>query len=291
MSRIAQGRRDLRMLTNSAERRLHSPLALLQQMVVEIWQARHLAWEVMRRNVSGHYRQSMLGVLLAFVPPLIITIWCTLIRHARVIDVGTLDMAYPAFVLISMMLWLTFVEALNAPINGLVAELPALAKAIFPAEAIVIAHALEVLFHFGVKLILIVGAILWFQLPVSWTVIFAPLGLILLIMLGISLGMVLAPINALYQDVAQSLAAITTFWLFLTPVLFPVPKEGMAGMIVRLNPVTPLLATTRSLMTAMIEPIDWVSFTIVSILTIFFFVASAIFFRVALPVVIDRTNA
>lgn len=89
MSRIAQGRRDLKMLTNSADSRLQSPLPLLRQMAIEIWQARHLAWEVMRRNVSGQYRQSLLGLFLAFVPPLIITIWCTLIRHARVIDVGT----------------------------------------------------------------------------------------------------------------------------------------------------------------------------------------------------------
>jgi lipopolysaccharide transport system permease protein len=278
------------MLTNSADSRLQSLFPLLRQMAIEIWQARYLAWEVMRRNVSGQYRQSLLGLFLAFVPPLIVTIWCTLIRHARVIDVGTLDIAYPAFVLISMMLWLTFVEALNAPINGLVAELPALAKAIFPAEAIVIAHALEVLFHFGIKLILIVAAILWFQLPVSWTVIFAPLALVMLVLLGISLGMILAPINALYQDVSQSLAAVTTFWLFLTPVLFPVPKEGLASLIVKLNPVTPLLSTTRGLMTP-IEPIHWPSFIIVSVLTLVLFLASAIFFRVALPVVIDRTNA
>lgn len=289
-TRLSSPRGDVRQLTNAAEGKLRDPAALLWQIARELWSARYLAWEVMRRNVAGQYRQSLFGLFLAFLPPLIITAWCTLVSHAKVINVESLQLPYPAFVLLSMMLWMTFVEALNAPINGLEQELPSLSKAVFPAEAIVLAHTLEVGFHFGVKLVLIVGAILWFRLPVTWMAVFSPVALVLLIVLGVSIGMILAPINALYKDVGRSLGAITTFWLFLTPVLFPMPTEGLAAWICRLNPVTPLLASTREWAT-LGELSDPVGFGVTATLTLVLFLFSCLFFRVALPVVIDRTNA
>lgn len=289
MSQPASSAGELSRLPHAAEVKLRHPVFLLSVIGREMWQSRYLAWEILRRNIASQYRQSFLGVLLAFVPPIVITIWCTLINHAKVINIPSLDLPYPAFVLMSMMLWTTFVEALYAPIQGLSEELRSLSKAAFPAEAIVLAHTGEVLFHFAIKLILIVGAIVWFSLPITWTAILAPAGLVLLILLGVSLGMILAPLNALYRDISKSLGAITTFWLFLTPVLFPLPTNGVAAVIVRLNPVTPLLASTRDLVT-LGGVTDPVGFICTAVFTIGLFVFSCIFFRVALPIVIDRTN-
>ena len=171
---------ELRVFVNAAEGRLRHPALVFGQIVRELWGARHVSVEIFRRNLASQYRQSIIGLLAAFLPALVVTAWCTLINHARVINIEALDVPYPAFVLMSMMLWTTFVESMNAPIEALKQELPAMAKAMFPAEAIVLAHIGDVLFHFGVKLVLIVAAILWFRLPVGWTVVFSPVSLTLL---------------------------------------------------------------------------------------------------------------
>lgn len=278
-------------LPQSLARRLQgSRWELLRQSARDFWSGRHVAWELLRRNLAGEYRQSLMGVGLAFVPALVTAAWCTLIRHANIVNIPELDVPYPAFVLLSMMLWTTFVEAINAPIHGLIEELPTLARSSYPVEAIVLARMGQVLFDFGVKLVLVVGAVYWFSLPISWTVILAPLGLVLLVLFGTSLGMLLAPINALYRDISKGLAAITTFWLFLTPVLIPVPTSGWAALIVKFNPVTPLLVTTRELVTTA-QLSNLPGFLLMAILTLLLFAASCLFHRVAVPVVIDRTNA
>ena len=44
--------------------------------------------------------------------------------------------------------------------------------------------------------------------------------------------------GALYQDFTMGLTLATSLWLFLTPVVYPTPKEGLFGTIVELNPVT-----------------------------------------------------
>ena len=96
----------------------------------------------------------------------------------------------------------------------------------------IVAKLGEVFFNFGIKLILIVGLFIWYKIPVTWSIILAPVALIHLVLLGTFIGLLLAPMGALYQDVSKGLTLVTGFWLFLTPVVYPVPSNGVFGSIV-----------------------------------------------------------
>ncbi len=191
----------------------------------------------------------------------------------------------------STALWQTFVEALNGPVQAVIVAKPMLARVNFPREAIILAKVGEVLFNFAIKLILIVGLFIWFRIPVSWTVILAFVALIHLIMLGTLIGMLLSPLGVLYQDVSKGLTMVTGFWLFLTPVVYPMPSgQGLFGLLVKLNPVTPLLVTTRELATVGVIS-NPVGFWVVSIITIFGLMVTWIAFRLAMPYAIERVSA
>ena len=75
----------------------------------------------------------------------------------------------------------------------------------FPREAILVAKLGEVLFNFAVKLILIVGIFVFFDMPVTAKALLAPLALAPLILLGIGLGTFLVCIGGLYQDVSKGM--------------------------------------------------------------------------------------
>lgn len=248
-----------------------------------------VASELARRNVATQYRQSLLGVLQAFFPAIVTTVWCVMIRRAQIINVESLDIPYPAFVLISMMLWLTFVESLQAPIDALVAEQALLRNSPMPREAVVFGSIGVVGFNFLVKLILIIAAILWYRIPIAPTVLLAPLGVLCLMCLGVGLGLILAPLNFLYRDISRSLGAIVMFWFFLTPILFPVPDTPPLGWIVRLNPVTPLLVSTREWVTLGTTS-QVTGLLVVLPLTCLICTAGWMFYRVATPIVLERGN-
>lgn len=256
----------------------------------DLWGSRGLAWRLMVRDISARYRQSILGILWVFIPPLVSAIVLTFVKKAKVINIGVTDLPYPAYVMLSITLWQTFVEALNGPIQAVTGAKMMLAKINFPREAIILAKLGDVLFNFGIKLILIAGVFLWFRIPVQWTLVLAPCALILLVMLGTLIGLFLTPLGALYQDFARMLTVITGLWLFLTPVIYPVPKEGTFRMIVQLNPVTPLLVTTRELATtgSVSNP---QGFWMVSIITIVGVILAWLIYRLAMPFVVERMSA
>lgn len=272
------------------ESMLRHPLRLFKQMGRDLLASRELAWRLMVRDIRAQYRQSFLGIAWAFLPPIVMAAGFTLANDANVINVGATDLPYPAYVMFSTALWQTFVEALNGPVQAVTLAKPMLARVNFPREAIILAKLGEVFFNFGIKLILIVALFFWFRIPVSWTVILAPVALIHLIMLGTFIGILLAPLGVLYQDVSKGLTMVTGFWLFLTPVIYPLPSQGTFGFLVKLNPVTPLLVTTRELVTTGVIS-DAYRFWVVSAITLVGLLLTWVGFRIAMPFVVERVSS
>jgi len=252
--------------------------------------SRELAWRLMVRDISAQYRQSLLGFAWAFIPPIVTAIGLTLANNAKVLNVGVTDLPYPAFVMFSMSLWQTFTEAINGPIRAVTDAKQMLAKINFPREAIILSQLGQIFINFGVKLLLIIGLFIWFKMPVTWSVLLAPVALLHLIALGTAFGLFLAPLGALYQDISKGLTIFLGLWLFFTPVFFPVPQDSTFATIVQLNPVTPLLVTTRELATTGVVS-NPIGFWLASLLALGGLFLGWLFYRLSMPFVIERMSA
>lgn len=269
---------------------LKQPFKLLREMWRDLLASRELAWRLMVRDISAQYRQSFLGVTWAFLPPILMAVGFTLAGQAKVFNVGATDMPYPAYVMFGTSLWQTFTEAINGPVQAVTQAKPMLSRVNFPREAIILAKVGEVLFNFAIKLILIIGLFIYFQIPIQWSVILTPVALAHLILLGTLVGTLLSPLGALYQDVSKGLASLLGLWLFITPVVYPVPTEGLFGTLVKFNPVTPLLVTIRELATSNVLT-QASEFWLVSGLTWIGILLTWIAFRIAMPYVIERVSS
>lgn len=281
-------RKDSVKITSQSQ--LRHPLRLWRSMWWDLLSSRELAWQLLIRNIKAQYRQSYLGILWAFLPPLVTAAGLTLASDAQVLNVGSTDFPYPAYVMFSMTLWQTFVESLQAPIQGTVQAKPMLAKIKFPQEAIVLAKLGEVFFNFGIKLIFIIILFIGFKMPITGMAWLAPLGVIQLVMLGTGIGLFLAPLAVLYQDISRALFLLTGVWLFVTPVVFAMPQQGLFARLVAINPVTPLLVTTRELATTGILT-QVPQFWLVSILSLLALFPAWLIYRLAMPILVERMSS
>lgn len=144
-------------------------------------------------------------------------------------------------------------------------------------------------FNLSVKALAV--AAIFYRIHVPWTAAVAPLGVALIVALGAGIGLILAPLKFLYRDISRALPVITTFWLFLTPIIFVSPCQGIASVIIdKINPVTQTLKATRDL----IFPGSGgtreglIAASIIALTLLF---AAFVFHRVAMPVVLDRANS
>ena len=149
---------EAKITVHRPEMRLGSPVRLVTGLVSDLFRSRHVAWEMLKRDLKGQYRTSILGALIPLLPALTTAAWAVLFRDAHIINVGSLNMPYPFFVLCGMMLWAAFLESMDAPISGVQAEQGLLSKADVPAEAVTLARLGQVFVNFAVKSLLIAAA-------------------------------------------------------------------------------------------------------------------------------------
>jgi lipopolysaccharide transport system permease protein len=234
----------------SAAPALREPRRLLGDAARELRAVPATAWRMFIRNIQARFRQARLGYVWLAVAPAVVTLTWVYLGHAGIVHFGGAGgVPYAVYVGSGIILWQLFQEVLNSPLQRLSAATVTLKKAPVPHELWVVAGVFEALFGFAIRLVLVCVLMAAFTVHLSASVLLVPLGVGTLVVLALAVGLLLTPLGLLYQDVTQGLLVATGLWFFLTPVVYPRPAPHGAAFLVTLNPVTPVLDTTRAWLT------------------------------------------
>jgi len=269
---------------------LRHPLQLLINMWQDLKASKELAWRLFVRNISAMYRQTMLGYVWAFLPPVFTTLTFVFLNSQKIFSVGETDIPYPAYVMIGTLLWQVFVDGINSPLRVVNQSRSFLTKINFPREALILAGIGEVLFNFLIRLVLLIAVFVFYKISLPAVVFLAPLGIMSLMALGLMFGVFLVPLGVLYKDIEKGLPLITAMWMLLTPVVYPPPSSWPASLLSSINPVSPLLITTREMLTSGSFS-QMTGFLIVVTSTFVLLLVGWILYRLALPHLIERISA
>jgi len=281
---------NLPVTRHTPESKIRHPLILIKEMFRDLWNSRGLAWRLMVRDISALYRQTILGYFWAVFPPLVTALVLVLLRSSAVMDIKGIDIPYPAYVIMGTVFFQLFVDALNAPLKIVTESKAIFTKINLPGEAFILTGIGQVLFSFGIKVILLIGVFIYYKVYISWTAVLLPIPLLGLLLLGTTFGILLIPVGLLYKDIQSALLIVTQGLVFLTPVAYPPSVGGTLGKLINLNPVTPMLMAAKDLVTNGI-PGDLLPFITVFALTIVFLFIGWIIYRLALPIIIERIGA
>lgn len=235
----------------SAEKRNNRVRSLAKEMLAEMYASRHVIVQVFIRDLKAAYRKSYLGYLWAVIPGLTTTAIWMFLNSQNIIKVAETPIPYPLYVLIGSTLWMFFTSAVTSPLGSFQGGSGVFMKLKVSPFAFILAGLGSLLFDLLLKLFLLAPVFIWFGIaPPILAIFLFPLGILGILMLGLAIGILLIPLGSLYGDVSRFVGFSLGFLMYLTPVVYPVPKEGWASTLVHLNPATYLLGATR----------DWLSF-------------------------------
>jgi lipopolysaccharide transport system permease protein len=271
----------------SPEPLLGKPSALLKSIARDLNAGRELAWRLFIRDMSAQYRQTILGYVWAFLPPLVASSTFIFLNSQGIVKIDTGGLPYPAFVMIGTLLWQVFVDAVSNPSQSLVAAKPMLAKINFPREAILMGGMYMVIFNFLIRLLLVAIVMVIWKIPVDTKLMFFPVAVVGLMVCGMAFGLLLAPLGALYGDIAKGIPIIMQIWMLLTPVVYPARTTGLAGVLATWNPISPIIVTARECLTAHTFSV-LPAFGVVTVLSFVVLFIGLVGFRIAMPHLIAR---
>jgi lipopolysaccharide transport system permease protein len=275
----------------SAETSRHSLLTHLRDIMRAFPQSHELGFRLFSRNITALYRQSLLGFAWALLPPLATAALWIFLRGNNVVRMEETGVSYPIFVLTGTMLWQVFSEAISAPLIQTTENKAVLSKVNIPHEGLLLSGLYQLLFNIGIKVLLLVVVLIAFREEFIFSsFVFVPVGLCAISLAGFSIGLLITPIGMLYQDINRGLAIILPFLMYLTPTVYPAPRDGFVGLIMRINPIAVFITETRSWLTA--QPVyDMPLFWLYLVVFFFLLLIAIIIYRLSMPIIIERIGS
>ena len=226
-------------------------------MFRELGEFRELIGRLVKRDMASQFRQSFLGYLWIILPPLATTVVFTLLRKANIINVPMPEgaMPYALFVLIGTTVWGLFTQVSIMATTSIANSGNLVSKIYFPREVLVLSAVGTGLINTLIRLVMVALVFALFRYAPHWQVIFAPLLLIPVVVFGVGLGLLFAPINTMMNDMSRMLEFAFQFGMFLTPTVYPTPilseatsvwQEGLYWLHT-VNPVTHFVHGLHSL--------------------------------------------
>jgi len=215
--------------------------------LVEAWRYRKVGWTVFRSVLWAKLTQARLGPTWIVIQSFASMVGFAFIFGGAIFSVRTPGgMPYILYSMVGMMGWQLFQQTMYMSMRGFRAvkvvqdlPLPLLWVPIVGSAAGLVRSLVGMMFYVGFVLYFwITGGTLYLQLsPRLLGISAAGLGLCLMAAWGV--GMWLAPLYAWAIDTRYVLRLAMPFWMFVTPVLYPLDQLGPhMRILVQLNPLT-----------------------------------------------------
>lgn len=197
------------------------------------------------RNIKSKYRQSILGMFWAFVPPVSTAIVWIFLSGSGVIRMQETGVPYPVYVIFGTTLWQLFVQGVNVPMAAVNGNKSILIKINFSRASVLVAGLIEMLIPLMAAAIIMLVVMIWYGIVPGPELAAGLLMMILFILLGFSLGLYLLPVGLLYKDVQYGLGTFLQFMMYLSPVIYPQIRFPGFGQVLDYNPLSPIVVSAR----------------------------------------------
>lgn len=187
----------------------------------ELWDARDLVIQFTRRDITVRYAQAIMGFAWALLMPVLI-VGAGLIFRVVMSNVSRTqgEMSGVASLLVKSLPWAFFSSALSTGTQSVLAYANLIGKVKFPREALPVASVAAQGVDLVVGALFVVVVLPFLGVPASWSLLWVPLLLVLLVAFTIGCSLLLSCANLFYRDVKYIVQVVLQFGVFATPVFF-----------------------------------------------------------------------
>ncbi len=216
------------------------------KLIREIWDYRTMISSLVKRDLRGRYKGSVLGFLWTFLNPLFQLIVYTFV-FSVIMRAGIED--YYLFLFVALVPWTYFSTCVGGGAGCIINQKDLVEKIYFPREVLPISYVISQLVNMLLTFIVVILVLLvsgkGVNLLVWW---YLPIIILLETLLSFGLTLLFSAITVYFRDMQFLLSIITMAWQFLTPVMYSVDMvPERLRPIFYLNPMTPIIVAYRDI--------------------------------------------
>lgn len=221
-------------------------MKLLVGRIKDYLRYRDLLKQLVSRDLKLKYRRSFLGYLWSILNPLLIML--VMVAVFSVMFKNNIE-NYPVYLLTGQTMFTFMRTATNQAMNSITGNSALLKKTYVPKYIFTVSKITSGLIDFVFSLGALIVVMLITKTKFSIYLVFLPVISLQLYVFSVGLGMFLAQASVFFRDLQYIYSVITTAWMYLTPMFYPIERltEEMQWGIKNLNPMYFYITQFRSI--------------------------------------------
>ena len=216
-------------------------------MFCNIYRYREMLINMVRRELRGKYKGSILGFLWTFINPLLQLVVYTIV-FSNIMRMGVSN--YEIFLFVALIPWMFFSTCVLSGAGSIIYNQSLVTKIYFPREILPLSVVTSNFINMIYCSVIVLAVVLFYHMNLNLEVWFMlPVIAFIEYILVIGIVLIVSALTVYFRDLEHILGIIIMAWQFLTPVMYPesfVPSQYQA--ILYLNPMTPIIISFRDVL-------------------------------------------
>lgn len=212
---------------------------------------RDLLFYLIKRDFLSEYKRSFISLGWVLISPVLGIISWVMINYTNLLNPGPLSIPYPAYVLVSTMIWGLFIGIYQTISNIFFESVSFGFDVKFHRQVLIVKQIILHVLNLAVGLIFTEAMLLYFNIYPTWKVVLFPLTLLPLVLLGAGIGLVISIYSVVLPDSKRWVDYGMQLLMFVTPVIYsPHVGSNLIRTLIYYNPLSYLVNWSRASLVA-----------------------------------------
>ena len=221
------------------------------QHLKELYEYREMIFSLVRKDLRGRYKGSVLGFLWTFINPLLQLVVYTIVFS--VIMRASYEQYY-LFLFVALVPWMFFSSSVTDGASSILSEKDMVKKIYFPREVLPIATVTSAFVNMILTFIVVFGVVIIAGRGIHiHAMLCLPIVMIVEYILCLGIAHIVSSITLYLRDLQYILGIFVMALQYMTPVMYGVDMVERSGagqlliLIFNLNPMTPIIKIYRQI--------------------------------------------
>lgn len=213
----------------------------------ELYEYREMIVGLVRRELRGRYKASVLGFMWTLINPLlqlaVYTLLFSVIMNSSIPQ-------YYLHLFVALVPWIFFSSSVAGGTTCIVSSKEMVKKIYFPREVLPVSYVLSAFVNMLLSFIIIFAVLIISGRGLSLkALVYLPIVMLVELILALGMAMLSSGITVYIRDLEPILSIVTMAWMYATPVVYPLSQvpESIRGLYF-LNPMTSIITAYRDIL-------------------------------------------
>lgn len=204
-----------------------------------------LLFELVKKNIKLKYRRSYLGILWTLIEPLLTTVVLSLV-FGYLFKEGK-GLYFPVYILTGRLLYSFFADSTKAAMKSIRSNAGMIKKVYVPKYIYPLSSILSSYITFLLSLIVLIGALIFFHVPITIYMIFAIIPLIILLIMALGVGILLSTMAVFFRDLEYLWGVVLMLIMYCCAIFYRVDYQHNTDLLhyLKFNPLFSVIYNFR----------------------------------------------